>query len=273
MANLRTLITVADDFGLSPYVNEAVEQAARDGILTSASLMVGAPAAADAVQRAQALGETLHVGLHLVVIEGSSVLPPTQIPDLVDAHGEFPSDQLRMGIDYALRPRVRAQLAREIRAQFEAFAATGLRLDHANAHKHMHLHPVVGHLMLSIGREFGLRAVRVPAEAGQPKTLGDRALKAWTGVFRAQARRAGMVTNDAILGLHDSGRMTPSLVQELVNRLPDGVTELYFHPAIAPDDIILRHMPAYRHREEFAALLQTKLPKDVRLTHYSALAA
>jgi hopanoid biosynthesis associated protein HpnK len=267
------LITVADDFGLSPHVNEAVEQAARDGILTSASLMVAAAAAADAVRRAHALGDKLRVGLHLVVIEGPAVLPPAQIPDLVNEQGEFSSDQLRMGIDYAFRPRVRAQLAREIRAQFAAFAATGLPLDHANAHKHMHLHPVVGHLMLSIGREFGLRAVRVPTEAGQPKTLGDRALKAWTGVFRAQARGAGMVTNDSILGLHDSGQMTPALVQDLVNDLPEGVTELYFHPATAQDDILRRHMPAYRHHEEFAALLHTRLPEDVRLTNYSALAA
>jgi hopanoid biosynthesis associated protein HpnK len=269
----RTLITVADDFGLSPLINQAVEQAATNGILTSASLMVGAQAAQDAVRRARALGQRLRVGLHLVVIEGPSVLPHATIPDLVNEAGEFPSDQLRMGIDYAVRPRVRAQLAAEIRAQFQAFATTGLELDHANAHKHMHLHPVVGALMLSIGREFGLRAIRVPTEAGRPHTLGDRALQAWTRLLRAQARRAGVLTNDTVLGLHDSGHMTPDLVQRLVNDLPPGVTELYFHPAIAQDEIILRHMPGYRHMDELAALLQTRLPDNVRLTTYSALQA
>ena len=79
---MRTLITVADDFGLSPSINEAIEIASRDGILTSASLMVGAPAAADAVRRARALGDKLRVGLHLVVIEGPAVLRPTEIPAL-----------------------------------------------------------------------------------------------------------------------------------------------------------------------------------------------
>ena len=266
---MRTLITVADDFGLSPSINEAIEIASRDGILTSASLMVGAPAAADALRRAHALGDKLRVGLHLVVIEGPSVLPPAEIPALVNAAGEFPSDQLRMGIDYAFRPSVRRQLAREIRAQFEAFAATGLPLDHANAHKHMHLHPVVGHLMLKIGREFGLRAIRVPTEASHPKTLGDRALRAWTNVLRLQARRAGVLTNDWVMGLHDSGRMTPALVQSLVDGLPPGLTELYFHPAVSQDDIIRRHMPAYRHQNELAALLLTRLPADVQLTTYS----
>jgi hopanoid biosynthesis associated protein HpnK len=268
---MRTLITVADDFGLSPAINEAVEQAAAQGMLTSASLMVAAPAAADAVRRAHALGAKLRVGLHLVVIEGQAMLSAATIPDLVDRHGEFPSDQLRMGIDYAFRPRVRRQLAAEIRAQFEAFAATGLQLDHANAHKHMHLHPVVGQLMLSIGREFGLRAVRVPTEAGRPRTLGDRALQAWTRVLRHQARNAGMLTNDQVAGLHDSGRMTPELVQALVDALPPGLTEMYFHPATEQDDIIRRHMPGYRHQDELAALLHMRIPEDVRLTQYSAI--
>jgi hypothetical protein len=67
--------------------------------------------------------------------------------------------------------------------------------------------------------------------------------------------------------------MTPALVQDLVNHLPEGLTELYFHPATAQDDILRRHMPAYRHQDEFAALLHTRLPADVRLTSYSALAA
>jgi hopanoid biosynthesis associated protein HpnK len=271
----KTLITVADDFGLSPLVNEAVERAAREGILTSASLMVAAPAAADAVRRAKALNGKLRVGLHVVVIEGPAVLPRTDIPALVNAQGEFPSDQVAMGFRYAFSPRVRRQLAAEIRAQFAAFAATGLPLDHANAHKHMHLHPTVGRLLLDIGREFGLRAIRIPAEpptAGVPRTIGDRALFAWTRVLRRQAHRAGMLTNDAVLGLGSSGHMTPSLVQSLVDRLPPGLTELYFHPATSEDATLRRHMPTYEHTAEFEALLRTRVPPDVRLAAYSDLA-
>src|SRR5580692_12021612 len=86
----------ADDFGLTEQVNAAVELAHRDGALTSASLMVAGPAAADAVRRARAL-PSLRVGLHLVVIEGPAVLPASDIPDLLDATGQFPSTQLRLG--------------------------------------------------------------------------------------------------------------------------------------------------------------------------------
>jgi predicted glycoside hydrolase/deacetylase ChbG (UPF0249 family) len=68
----KYLIVTADDFGLHESVNEAVEQASQAGVLTAASLMVGAPAAADAVRRARKLPH-LRVGLHLVLADGRAI--------------------------------------------------------------------------------------------------------------------------------------------------------------------------------------------------------
>jgi hopanoid biosynthesis associated protein HpnK len=258
---MQRVVFSADDFGLSESVNEAVERAYRDGALNTASLMVAGAAAADAVRRARAL-PGLRVGLHLVVIEGQAVLPPMDIPDLVDASGWFPSDQLRLGVKYYFQPRARRQLAAEIRAQFEAFAATGLTLDHANAHKHMHLHPTVGRLMLMIGAEFGLRHVRIPAEppdvlarCGTRVGWGAHALYHWTRVLRSQACAAGMTTNDYCFGLAWSGHMTAARVRCLLRALPDGVSEIYFHPAAERDAALSRLMPDYEHAAELAALL------------------
>jgi predicted glycoside hydrolase/deacetylase ChbG (UPF0249 family) len=75
----KFLIVTADDFGLHHTVNEAVEQASRAGVLTAASLMVAAPAAADAVRRARKLPQ-LRVGLHLVLTDGHAMLAPDLIP-------------------------------------------------------------------------------------------------------------------------------------------------------------------------------------------------
>ena len=193
----RTVTFSADDFGLTPSVNAGIERAHRDGILQAASLMVGAPAADEAVRIAHA-NPRLRVGLHLVVIEGPAVLPPAEIPDLVDAGGQFPSNQLTLGLNYFFRPRIRRQLRAEIHAQYAAFAKTGLALDHANAHKHMHLHPTVGAMMLAVGREFGLRRIRVPAEppavmarCGTPVGWGDRALYRWTSRAAPSGARRG----------------------------------------------------------------------------------
>ncbi len=148
---MKKLIVTGDDFGLSLPVNEAIEEAHRRGILNTASLMVGAEATADAVDRASRL-PSLHVGLHLVLVEGSPVLPPQAVPDLVNRQGKFSSHLVRAGINFFLWPEVRRQLEAEIRAQFQAFQKTGLPLDHVNGHHHMHLHPTVLGLLLKVGR-------------------------------------------------------------------------------------------------------------------------
>lgn len=278
----RQVIVSADDFGLSEAVNEAVVRAHRDGILTAASLMVAGPAAADAVRRARAL-PGLRVGLHLVAIEGPAVLPPAAIPDLVGTDGRFPSDQLRLGLRYAFHPRVRRQLAAEIAAQFAAFAATGLNLDHADAHKHMHLHPTVGRLMIAEGRRHGLRALRVPAEppsvlmaAGGRPGLGDRALFLWSRLLRAQARRAGLAVADACFGLAWSGHMTADRLAALFPLLPSGVSEVYSHPAVTRDAALVALMPDYEPEAELAALLDPAVAAalaGIARTSYGALAA
>jgi len=245
-------------------VNEAVERAHREGVLTSASLMVAGAAAADAVRRARAM-PSLRVGLHLVVIEGPAVLPAREIPALV--RPLFPPDQFRLGLRYALHPAARRQLAAEIRAQFAAFTATGLPLDHADAHRHMHLHPTVGRLLVDIGREYGLRAIRVPAEppsilaiCGEHPSLGGRAMHAWTALLRRQARRAGMATNDHVFGIAWSGHMTASRLLRLASCLPDGVSEIYCHPASRRDALLTALMPDYEHEAELAALLDHGVP-------------
>lgn len=261
MLAARRVVLTADDFGLSESVNEAIERAHREGILGATSLMVAGPAAADALARARRLPR-LRVGLHLVLVEGPAVLSPDKIPGLVDASGWFSSRQASLGFRYFFSPAVRAELAAEIRAQFAAFAATGLSLEHADAHKHMHLHPTVGRLMIEIGREYGLRAVRVPTEppavlarAGTDAGFGSRLLAAWTAVLRRHVRRAGLAAPDAVFGIAWSGDMTAERLLRLAPHLPSGVSEIYFHPAVRRDPLLARLMPDYRQQDELAALL------------------
>ncbi len=258
--SLKRLVVTADDFGLSREVNEAVEQAHRDGILTAASLMVSAPAAADAVERARRL-PSLRVGLHLVLVEAWPTLPPEKLPDLTDGQGLMRRDMERLGLDLALKASARRQLAAEIRAQFEAFRATGLPLDHVNAHKHFHIHPLIAGPVLRIGRDYGMRALRVPreprdllrrAEPGFPaKPALDTA--PWAALLAVRARQAGLLIPDRTLGLAWSGAMTPERVAGLLRHLPDGLTELYTHPATAPG--FPGEAPGYRYAAERDALI------------------
>ncbi|MEQ5838038.1 hopanoid biosynthesis-associated protein HpnK [Paraburkholderia acidicola] len=249
----RTLIVTADDFGLHTRVNEAVERAHLYGVLTAASLMVAAPAADDAVERARRL-PGLRVGLHLVLADGPAQLPHAVIPDLVDAQGRFGDNMVRDGFRFFFLPQVRAQLAREIRAQFDAFARTGLPLDHVNTHKHFHLHPTVLTLILAIGRDYGMRAVRLPCEAGAPLWL-----RPWVALIRARLERAGVAHNDYVIGISQTGRMDEAALLHALANLPPGVGEIYCHPAAAGDEPLTPAMHAYRHTDELDALLSPRV--------------
>ena len=256
---MRQLIITADDFGLSEAVNEGVERAYREGVLNTASLMVAGPAAADAVRRARSMPD-LRVGLHVVVVEGRAALPGA-CPSLVDHTGWLPGDPLRAALHYALSSRARRQLRAEIAAQFRSFRGTGLPLDHANAHKHMHLHPIVGRMIIDVGAEFDLRAMRIPAEppdviaaCGDKPGRGARALYRWTRVLRAQAVRAGLRVNDHVFGITWSGHMVAERLLTLATHLPSGLTEIYFHPAAGRDNRLDTYMPDYEHEAELAAL-------------------
>jgi hopanoid biosynthesis associated protein HpnK len=227
-------------------VNEAIEEAHRRGILTTASLMVGVRATADAVERARRL-PSLKVGLHLVLVDGSPILPPEVIPDLVNRKGKFSSHLVCAGTHFFFRRQVRRQLEAEIRAQFEAFRKTGLLLDHVNAHHHMHLHPTVLGLVLKVGRDYGMRAMRLPYEPLLPSWRASRnellwrtgtclLLSPWISLLKRRFRRARVHSNDFVFGMNDSGRMNLDLVLRFLRQLPPGVTEIYFHPTIPEID-------------------------------------
>ena len=116
----RRLIVNADDFGRSHEINQAVIRAHREGILTTASLMVNEPSAEEAVALARE-NPNLGVGLHLVLVCGRSALPPSAIPALVNSQSEFSENPAGAGCRYFFSAACRAQLRDEIEAQFEKF--------------------------------------------------------------------------------------------------------------------------------------------------------
>ena len=253
---MKRLVVTADDFGLCPEVNEAVRRAHRDGVLTCASLMIGAAAAAEAVTIARDDG--LAVGLHLTLVEGRPVLPPARVPDLVDAHGGFRSGPVGLGFRLAASRRVREQVAAECAAQVEAFLATGLAIDHVNAHHHLHVHPYVLAVVLALARRHRIPAVRVPRQPGVPpaaQALSAAALAPWAARARSRLRGAGIVTNDALFGLYETGAMTEAAWLTVVPRVRPGVTEVYCHPATATRGVLRETMAHYRHADELAALV------------------
>ena len=184
-------------------------------------------------------------------------MPPSEIPALVDADGAFPSNLAAAGVRWFFSPAARRDLRKEIAAQFEAFHATGLTLDHVNAHNHMHLHPTVLGIIIDLAHEHGVTAVRLPAEPPQP----DLAL--WLALMRARIKRAGLKHNDVLVGLRDSGHLTEARVLSALDRLQEGVSEFYFHPATATTPALEAAAPGYDRTGELHAL--TSRPVALRL--------
>ncbi len=265
---MKGLIVTADDFGAAEEVNDAVEQGHRDGILTAASLMVSGPAAASAVARAKTLPR-LRVGLHIVLVDGRPTLPVSAVPDLVDASGMFRNDMTAAALRMFYMPRVRRQLEAEIEAQFDAFRATRLALDHVNTHKHFHLHPTIASAILRVGKRYGLRAVRVPLEPRwllrriEPALVAspDWLWRPWALLSRQRFRAAKMCVPDQVFGPAWSGAMTAGRVLGLLENLPPGLTEIYLHPATGPYQ---GSAPGYRYGEELAALMAPRIVEASR---------
>jgi hopanoid biosynthesis associated protein HpnK len=238
----RRLIVNADDFGRSPSINQAVIRAHREGVLTTASLMVNEMAATEAVELARQ-NPGLGVGLHLTLVCGKTALAPDRIPGLANGHGCFSADPARAGCRYFFLPSLRSQLEDEIAAQFRKFKATGLPLDHVNGHLNIHLHPTVFHLLMNRSSDWGIRHFRLTRD---PLRLNmNLASGAW--IYRlshalifhslsAHARRRlaarGIRHTQAVFGLLQNSRVDAAYVEKLLPRLPAGDSELYSHPSL-----------------------------------------
>ena len=271
---MKQLILTADDFGLATCVNDAVAEAHRHGVLTSASLMVGGLAFEDAVRRARQT-QTLAVGLHLVLLQGRATLSPRHIPDLVDARGCFRTSAVGTGFRYFFQPRLRAQLEAEIRAQIEKFLATGLFMDQINGHLNIHMHPTVWSIIRKLADEYRIRAVRISSQPWwqamthhrhQPiyKTLHAIAFRPLAMRARSSLQGTGIHCATRVHGLLESGNANENYLLALLPLLPDGLTEIYFHPAKTPCEEFRRWNPAYNAEGELEALTSPRVKDSVR---------
>lgn len=262
---VKQLIVTADDFGASLAINEAVECAHGDGILTSASLMVSEAFVEDAIERARRL-PTLGVGLHLALTNARPILAPALVPGLVDADGRFDTRLIRAGVRYFAIPSVRAQLRAEIRAQFETFAATGLPLDHVDAHNHMHVHPTLFRMICDVGSEFGMRAMRVPFEPSYRSAVGignAMLIGPWAALMRERLERRGITSNEAIFGLNDTAHLNEARMLAILDRIPEGVNELYGHPRTLAGDAGTGDAACNARAEELDALCSSRVRNAV----------
>jgi len=258
----RRLIVNADDFGRSASINQAVIRAHREGILTSASLMINQPDAPAAVALARE-NPNLGVGLHLTLLMGCSALPPEKIPGLVNARREFTNNPVGAGLRYFFQRRLRDQLRAEIHAQFERFHATGLALDHVNGHLHLHLHPVVFDMLMDDAKTLGIDRMRFTRDClGRSRRMArgrwlyrlfHAAIYEWLSRrARGPLRRRGIRHTQITFGLLQDSHVDEDYILKLLPELPPGDSELYSHPSL----------DQFKH--EFDALVSPRVKEEIR---------
>ena len=238
---MKRLIVNADDLGLSPEVNAGITRAHRDGILRSASLMVAEPAARAAAELARD-NPDLDVGLHAVVCQGRSILDSSRLGAAVGASGEFIDSPVAAGMRYFFDRSMRAAMTDELRAQVERHLELVGYLNHIDGHLNFHVHPLFADILVNLAVEYKVPCIRLPRERVMTtlRLRRDNATRKLveSAIFRTLSRRTrrimterGLTSTDALFGLHQSGHLSEDYVVGVIDRIRDGTTELYFHPA------------------------------------------
>lgn len=278
------VIINADDFGANSEINQAVVRAHREGVLTSASLMVTGKAVEEAVSLARQ-NPDLAVGLHLTLAEAWPALPPRELPLVTDRAGKLKSGPA-VGMAAFFHPQARRAVLREMEAQFALFAKTGIPLSHVDGHLHFHLHPTVLPRLLELAQEHGARGIRIPRDEFRRALrsgLKQPLLKAaWALIYAILNRRAircvrrsSLAVANRVYGLFKTGDMDEAYVTRVLESLAEGSVdsvELYFHPTTGP-----RQDPLGPNPGDLATLLSPRIRelidrRGLRLGTYPMLA-
>ena len=234
MKDDKLLIVNADDFGISPEANNAIVQAHRDGIVTSATIMANMPGFCDAIELARDC-PNLGIGLHVNLTDGRPISDPySKLPGLFG---------LMVSAWWS-----KSAMRREICAQLETALASGIKITHLDSHKHVHVHPMVLSALVWAANKYSVKALRVPIESrelrfGEP--IGWQLRSALVS-FNAQRVRQVAIgedffATDNFIGTAKTCRWSAKTMAAAIKNLKVGITELMVHPndldALISDDV------------------------------------
>jgi predicted glycoside hydrolase/deacetylase ChbG (UPF0249 family) len=230
----KLVIVNCDDLGSSRSANVAVYDALRNGVATSATLMVPCPWARDAA--AMYRGED--VGVHLTLNSEWETYrwgPITHSPSLLDGDGGFPRT-VQDTWDHGDIEEVR----KECRAQIERAIVWGFDISHIDSHMGtLQLRADFFDVYLEMAVEFGLPLRMAPASAQRP--IGFQ--------YRTLAADAGVVFTDHFVYTSVGSRRT---IEKALFDLQPGVTEVYVHPAVDTDELRSSHPDWGQRVEDYA---------------------
>ncbi|HMF77552.1 MAG TPA: ChbG/HpnK family deacetylase, partial [Bryobacteraceae bacterium] len=173
---------------------------------------------------------------------------------------------------------------REFRAQIEKCLNAGLRPTHLDSHQHVHALPSLFRLVIDLAREYGIAGIRLPRDS--PRRRGNFPCDGFAQkymlcllsrydafAYRGEAFR----TCDGAAGIFDSGTLSEGRLLAILDRLPDGTTELVCHPGTGDAESVTAYGHwRYAWQTELNALTSTAVRSrlqagQVRLINYAGL--
>lgn len=282
---MKKLIINADDFGIHETVSRGIIDGYRQGCISSTTLMAGA----DGFEQAVALaGDNpgLGLGVHLTLVGELPVAAPGTIASLVSQDGRLPLAYGRF-LQQFLAGQIRlTDIRRELEAQVQKVADTGLRITHLDSHQHMHVVPQIIDIVLDIAKKFQIKAIRIPAEplwffGGFPGTagrvIGRGGLSVLAAIARRKAKKAGIATTGHFYGMLAGGHMNETYLLNIIKQLPYGTSELMLHPGLDDQAMTNAYGWKYHWQDEYQAVTGRRLAdclsqEKIELIHFGDLA-
>jgi len=276
----------ADDFGLTQGVNQAVLELRHANALSSATLMSTSTQFDQAISLAKQL-PLLGVGCHVLLVDGIPVLPPSEIPSLIDPssrNGTTFRPKLSTFVTDLLRGRIKdEEIEAESAAQIKRLMESGIRITHVDTHKHTHMFSRVLRPLLRAALGCGVKAIRNPfepnwslnatANAGRVRKMQVRMLRSQSATFSAEVTQAGLLTTDGALGVLATGTLDAQTISNLLAAMPDGTWELVSHPGYNDAALQQQNTRLLSSRDiERTALLETIPRSKAELIHFGQLA-
>ena len=269
---MSRLIVNADDFGLTSGVNRAIAELHAAGAVTSATLMARASAASEAIEIARST-PTLGVGCHIVLVDGTPVLPPDRIASLIDARSGHFHSTLSAFLPRLLTGRIdTSEIEAEAAAQIALLKDRGVELSHIDTHKHTHMFPAVLSAVLRAARAAGINRVRNPFEPAWASRATARAslmrvaeiavLRRLRPVCLRIVADAGFATTDGTVAMAATGVLDAATLASLIGRLAPGTWELVTHPGYNDADLdrVRTRLRASRDQERQALATLHQFP-------------
>jgi hopanoid biosynthesis associated protein HpnK len=250
---MRQLIVNADDFGLTEAVSRGILDAHKEGIVTSTTLMANG-GAFDAAVSMSRQAPRLGIGVHLNLTAGEPASPALSIPSLVDRSGRLHLSPGRLLRALVTRQVNLAEVESELRRQITKVLSTGILLTHLDGHKHVHVLPGISDVVIRLAQEFSIRSIRCPWElapnlqtlpwSGNSRTavvkqyLVGRLVSGFARGFKEKLAKAELLFPTHFYGLSQTGFLHAKGIQEIVERLSDGVSGLMCHPGYLDTDLV-----------------------------------